>query len=248
MNILEVKGVTKMFGGLVAVNNVSFEVSKGEIFGIIGPNGAGKTTLFNVISGFYRPDKGRIFFDGKEITGQKPHKLAKLGLTRTWQIVKPFLGMKVLDNVLVSIYATKGIVTGMSEEEAVRKAEEILDFVGLLHRKDLLAEALPHGERKRLEIARALATEPKLLMLDEPAGGLTPTEMDEVMDVARRVRESGITVIVIEHNMRVIMNICERIMVLNFGRKIAEGTPEEISTNEEVIKAYLGEKFYVKGR
>ena len=248
MNILEVKGVTKMFGGLVAVNNVSFEVSKGEIFGIIGPNGAGKTTLFNVISGFYRPDKGRIFFDGKEITGQKPHKLAKLGLTRTWQIVKPFLGMKVLDNVLVSIYATKGIVTGMSEEEAVRKAEEILDFVGLLHRKDLLAEALPHGERKRLEIARALATDPKLLMLDEPAGGLTPTEMDEVMDVARRVRESGITVIVIEHNMRVFMNICERIMVLNFGRKIAEGTPEEISTNEEVIKAYLGEKFYVKGR
>ncbi len=248
MNILEVKGVTKMFGGLVAVNNVSFEVSKGEIFGIIGPNGAGKTTLFNVISGFYRPDKGRIFFDGKEITGQKPHKLAKLGLTRTWQIVKPFLGMKVLDNVLVSIYATKGIVTGMSEEEAVRKAEEILDFVGLLHRKDLLAEALPHGERKRLEIARALAMDPKLLMLDEPAGGLTPTEMDEVMDVVRRVRESGITVIVIEHNMRVIMNICERIMVLNFGRKIAEGTPEEISTNEEVIKAYLGEKFYVKGR
>ncbi len=248
MNILEVKGVTKTFGGLVAVNNVSFEVSKGEIFGIIGPNGAGKTTLFNVISGFYRPDKGRIFFDGKEITGQKPHKLAKLGLTRTWQIVKPFLGMKVLDNVLVSIYATKGIVTGMSEEEAIRRAEEILDFVGLLHRKDLLAEALPHGERKRLEIARALATDPKLLMLDEPAGGLTPTEMDEVMDVARRVRESGITVIVIEHNMRVIMNICERIMVLNFGRKIAEGTPEEISTNEEVIKAYLGERFYVKGR
>ena len=248
MNILEVKGVTKTFGGLVAVNNVSFEVSKGEIFGIIGPNGAGKTTLFNVISGFYRPDKGRIFFDGKEITGQKPHKLAKLGLTRTWQIVKPFLGMKVLDNVLVSIYATKGIVTGMSEEEAVRKAEEILDFVGLLHRKDLLAEALPHGERKRLEIARALAMDPKLLMLDELAGGLTPTEMDEVMDVVRRVRESGITVIVIEHNMGVIMNICERIMVLNFGRKIAEGTPEEISTNEEVIKAYLGEKFYVKGR
>jgi len=248
MNILEVKGVTKTFGGLVAVNNVSFEVSKGEIFGIIGPNGAGKTTLFNVISGFYRPDKGRVFFYGKEITGQKPHRLAKLGLTRTWQIVKPFLGMKVLDNVLVSIYATKGIVTGISEEEAVRKAEEILDFVGLLHRKDLLAEALPHGERKRLEIARAIATEPKLLMLDEPAGGLTPTEVNEVMDVVRRVRGSGITVIVIEHNMGVIMNICERIMVLNFGRKIAEGTPEEISTNEEVIKAYLGEKFYVKGR
>ncbi|MCD6348723.1 MAG: ABC transporter ATP-binding protein [Candidatus Korarchaeota archaeon] len=244
--ILEAKNVTKRFGGLVAVDNVSFGVKEGEIFGIIGPNGAGKTTLFNVISGFYKPDGGRIIFRGQDITGNKPHKLAKLGLTRTWQIVKPFLGMKVLDNVLVPIYATRGVVSGLDEREAVRRAEEILEFVGLLHRKDVLAEALPHGERKRLEIARALATEPKMLMLDEPAGGLTPTEMDEVMDVVRKVRESGITVTIIEHNMRVIMNICERIMVLNFGRKIAEGTPEEISRNEEVIKAYLGERFHVR--
>ncbi len=244
--ILEAKNVTKRFGGLVAVDNVSFGVKEGEIFGIIGPNGAGKTTLFNVISGFYKPDGGRIIFRGQDITGNKPHKLAKLGLTRTWQIVKPFLGMKVLDNVLVPIYATRGVVSGLDEREAVRRAEEILEFVGLLHRKDVLAEALPHGERKRLEIARALATEPKMLMLDEPAGGLTPTEMDEVMDVVRKVRESGITVTIIEHNMRVIMNICERIMVLNFGRKIAEGTPEEISRNGEVIKAYLGERFHVR--
>jgi len=244
--ILEAKNVTKRFGGLIAVDNVSFGVKEGEIFGIIGPNGAGKTTLFNVISGFYKPDGGRIIFRGQDITGNKPHKLAKLGLTRTWQIVKPFLGMKVLDNVLIPIYATRGVVSGLDEREAVKRAEEILEFVGLLHRKDVLAEALPHGERKRLEIARALATEPKMLMLDEPAGGLTPTEMDEVMDVVRKVRESGITVTIIEHNMRVIMNICERIMVLNFGRKIAEGTPEEISRNEEVIKAYLGERFHVR--
>jgi len=244
--ILEVDKVVKRFGGLVAVDNVSFSVSEGEIFGIIGPNGAGKTTLFNVITGFYKPDSGSIRFLGEDITGMKPNKLAKLGLTRTWQIVKPFLGMSVLDNLLVSIYATKGVIYGMSEGEAVRRAEEILEFAGLLHRRDVLAEALPHGERKRLEIARALATEPKLLMLDEPAGGLTPTEMDEVMEVVRKVRESGVTVVIIEHNMRVIMNVCERIMVLNFGRKIAEGSPEEISRNEEVIKAYLGERFHVR--
>ncbi len=244
--ILEVEGVVKRFGGLVAVDDVSFSVKEGEIFGIIGPNGAGKTTLFNVITGFYKPDSGRVRFQGKDITGMRPNKLAKLGLTRTWQIVKPFLGMSVLDNVLVSIYATKGVISGISEKAAVEKAEEILEFAGLLHRKDILAEALPHGERKRLEIARALATEPKLLMLDEPAGGLTPTEMDEVMEVVRRVRESGVAVVIIEHNMRVIMNVCERIMVLNFGRKIAEGSPEEISRNEEVIKAYLGERFHVR--
>ncbi len=244
--ILEVERVVKRFGGLVAVDNVSFSVKEGEIFGIIGPNGAGKTTLFNVITGFYKPDSGRVRFLGKDITSMRPNKLAKLGLTRTWQIVKPFLGMSVLDNVLVSIYATKGVISGISEEEAVERAEGILEFAGLLHRKDVLAEALPHGERKRLEIARALATEPKLLMLDEPAGGLTPTEMDEVMEVVRKVRESGVTVVIIEHNMRVIMNVCERIMVLNFGRKIAEGSPEEISRNEEVIKAYLGERFHVR--
>lgn len=244
--ILRLEGVTKRFGGILAVDDVSFSVREGEIFGIIGPNGAGKTTLFNVITGFYKPDSGRIEFKGRDITGVRPHRLAKLGLTRTWQIVRPFLGMSVLDNVLISIYATKGILGGISEEEAIRRAESILEFAGLSHRKSVLAEALPHGERKRLEIARALATDPKLLMLDEPAGGLTPTEMDEVMDVVRKARESGVTVVIIEHNMRVVMNVCERIMVLNFGRKIAEGTPEEISRNEEVIKAYLGEKFHAR--
>ncbi|MEM0018062.1 MAG: ABC transporter ATP-binding protein [Candidatus Korarchaeum sp.] len=245
--ILEGKGITKRFGGLIAVDDVTFGVREGEIFGIIGPNGAGKTTLFNVLTGFYRPERGRVIFQGTDITGKKPNEIAKIGLTRTWQIVKPFLAMKVLDNVLVPIYVKKGILRGISEQEAIERAEEILKFVGLSHRKDALAEALPQGERKRLEIARALATEPKLLMLDEPAGGLTPTEMDEIMEVVRRVRESGVTVVVIEHNMRVVMGVCERIMVLNFGKKIAEGTPEEIARNEEVIKAYLGERFHVGG-
>lgn len=245
--ILEGKGITKRFGGLIAVGDVTFGVREGEIFGIIGPNGAGKTTLFNVLTGFYRPEKGRVIFQGMDITGKKPNDIARIGLTRTWQIVKPFLGMKVLDNVLVPIYVKKGILRGIGEQEAIERAEEILKFVGLSHRRDALAEALPQGERKRLEIARALATEPKLLMLDEPAGGLTPTEMDEVMEVVRKVRESGITVVVIEHNMRVVMGVCERIMVLNFGKKIAEGTPEEIARNEEVIKAYLGERFHVGG-
>jgi branched-chain amino acid transport system ATP-binding protein len=245
--ILEANNITKRFGGLVAVDDVTFGVREREIFGIIGPNGAGKTTLFNVITGFYKPDKGRIIFQGSDITGKKPNEIAKMGLLRTWQIVRPFLGMKVIDNLLVPMYVKKGIIGGITEREAIERANEILEFVGLSHRRDFLAEALPQGERKRLEIARALASEPKLLMLDEPAGGLTPTEMDEVMDVVRKLRESGITVVVIEHNMRVVMGICERIMALNFGRKIAEGTPEEIGRNEEVIKAYLGERFHVGG-
>lgn len=243
--ILRGQNITKRFGGLVAVDDVNFEVKDGEIFGIIGPNGAGKTTLFNVITGFYKPDKGRVIFNGIDITGKKPNEIAKLGLTRTWQLVRPFLGMKVLDNVLVPIYVKKGIIGGISESEAIQKADEILDFVGLSHRREALAEALPQGERKRLEIARALATEPKVLMLDEPAGGLTPKEMDEVIEVVKKVRETGVTVVIIEHNMRVVMGVCERIMVLNFGRKIAEGTPEEIARNEDVIKAYLGERFHV---
>jgi branched-chain amino acid transport system ATP-binding protein len=245
--ILEANNITKRFGGLVAVDDVTFSVREREIFGIIGPNGAGKTTLFNVITGFYKPDKGRIIFQGNDITGKKPNEIAKMGLLRTWQIVRPFLGMKVIDNLLVPMYVKKGIIGGITEREAIERANEILEFVGLSHRRDFLAEALPQGERKRLEIARALASEPKLLMLDEPAGGLTPTEMDEVIDVVRKLRESGITVVVIEHNMRVVMGICERIMALNFGRKIAEGTPEEIGRNEEVIKAYLGERFHVGG-
>jgi len=245
--ILDANNITKRFGGLVAVDDVTFSVREREIFGIIGPNGAGKTTLFNVITGFYKPDKGRIIFQGSDITGKKPNEIAKMGLLRTWQIVRPFLGMKVIDNLLVPMYVKKGIIGGITEREAIERANEILEFVGLSHRRDFLAEALPQGERKRLEIARALASEPKLLMLDEPAGGLTPTEMDEVMDVVRKLRESGITVVVIEHNMRVVMGICERIMALNFGRKIAEGTPEEIGRNEEVIKAYLGERFHVGG-
>jgi len=228
------------------VNDVSLNVKEHDIFGIIGPNGAGKTTLFNIITGFYKPDSGRILFNGVDITGKKPNEIAKLGITRTWQIVKPFLGMTVLDNVLVAIYVKKGILRGLSEHTAIEKAEEILEFVGLSHRKHVLSEALPQGERKRLEIARALATEPRVLMLDEPAGGLTNIEMDEIIEVVKKVRESKVTVVLIEHNMKVVMGLCDRVIALNYGKKIAEGTPEEVAKNEEVIKAYLGERFYVE--
>ena len=248
MYALEVMRVWKTFGGLVAVKDVSFKVAEGELLGIIGPNGAGKTTLYNVITGFYKPDRGRILFYGEDITGKPPHELAKKGLVRTFQLVKPFLGMTVLDNVLVSIYMRHGIVRGIDEREAVEEAREKLEFVGLLHRENVLAEALPHGEKKRLEIARALAVNPKLLLLDEPVGGLTPTEIDEIVELIRRIHEGGITVIVIEHNMRMVMNLCRRIIVLNFGEILAEGTPEEIASNPEVIKAYLGEKFVAAGK
>jgi len=244
--ILELSNITKKFGGLTAVNDVSLNVKEHDIFGIIGPNGAGKTTLFNIITGFYKPDSGRILFNGVDITGKKPNEIAKLGITRTWQIVKPFLGMTVLDNVLVAIYVKKGILRGLSEHTAIEKAEEILEFVGLSHRKHVLSEALPQGERKRLEIARALATEPRVLMLDEPAGGLTNIEMDEIIEVVKKVRESKVTVVLIEHNMKVVMGLCDRVIALNYGKKIAEGTPEEVAKNEEVIKAYLGERFYVE--
>lgn len=245
--IMQGHNITKLFGGLVAVDNVSFKVNQGEIFGIIGPNGAGKTTLFNIITGFYKPDQGTIYFNGINITGKKPNEIAKLGLVRTWQIVKPFLGMTVLDNVLIPQYVKKGVLRGIDERQAVDKADALLEFVGLIHRKNSYAETLPQGERKRLEIARALAAEPTLLMLDEPAGGLTPSEMDEIINVVKKLKKSGITIVLIEHNMKVVMGVCDRIMVLNFGRKIAEGTPDEIAKNDEVIRAYLGVRFYARG-
>ena len=248
MEALKVVNVWKRFGGLVALKNVSFSVKEGELLGIIGPNGAGKTTLFNVMTGFYKPDKGRILFYGKDITGKPPFELAKKGLVRTFQLVKPFLGMTVLDNVLVSVYMRYGVFRGISEEEAREKAREKLKFVGLLHRENYLAEALPHGEKKRLEIARALALNPKILLLDEPVGGLTPTEMDEIIELIKKVHDSGVTVIVIEHNMRVVMNVCKRIIVLNYGEILTEGTPEEIASNPDVIKAYLGERYIARSK
>jgi branched-chain amino acid transport system ATP-binding protein len=243
--ILEVINISKRFGGLTAVDNVSFKVEATEVLGIIGPNGSGKTTLFNLMTGFLKPDKGSIIFNGTNIAGKKPHQIANMGIIRTWQLVKPFLRMSVLDNVLVALYVRNGIIKGEDEYRLVERATEILELVGLNHRKYATAETLPQGEKKRLELARALATEPRVLMLDEPMGGLTTTETNEIIRVVEKIKESKITVILIEHNMKVIMNICDRIIALNNGKKIAEGSPQEVSKNSEVLKAYLGEKFYV---
>jgi branched-chain amino acid transport system ATP-binding protein len=243
--ILEVINVTKRFGGLTAVDNVSFKVEPTEVLGIIGPNGSGKTTLFNLMTGFLRPDKGSIIFNGTNIVGKKPHQIANMGMIKTWQLVKPFLRMSVLDNVLVALYVRNGIIKGEDEYRLVGRATEILELVGLNHRKYATAEILPQGEKKRLELARALATEPRVLMLDEPTGGLTTTETNEIIRVVEKIKESKITVILIEHNMKFIMDVCDRIIALNYGKKIAEGSPEQVSKNSEVLKAYLGEKFYV---
>jgi branched-chain amino acid transport system ATP-binding protein len=239
--ILRGEGLVKRFGGLVAVNNVSFEVKKGEIFGIIGPNGAGKTTLFNLISGIYKPDAGRVIFDGRDITNLKPHERARLGLARTYQVVKPFPGLTVLENIAVG--ALFGPRYGkISEDEALEIAREVAKFVGLAGKEDLLAGSLNVQEKKRLELARALAAEPKVLLLDEVLAGLTPAEIDEMLSLLRKVRdERGVTIVMVEHVMHAVMNIAERIMVLHFGRKIAEGTPEEIANNADVIAVYLGD-------
>ena len=246
-DILQIRDVWKKFGGLIAVKNVTFNVGEREILGIIGPNGAGKTTLFNLITGYYKPDRGKIFFIQENITGYPTYKLAKKGLVRTFQIVRPFLGMSILDNVLVSIYASKGLWKSPSEREVLKIAEEVLDFVKLRDKKDILAEDLAHGERKRLEIARALAIDPKLLLLDEPVGGLTPKEIDEIAYLIHKIhREKEITLVIIEHNMRMIMKICDRIIVMNQGEILSEGTAEEVSSDKRVIKAYLGERYVIR--
>ncbi len=236
MALLEVQNVSRFFGGLAAVNDVSFGVNKGEIVGLIGPNGAGKTTLFNVINGFYRPSKGEVIFKGERISGLKPHKICKKGIARTFQVVKPLQRMTVLENVMASAF-----VRARSRKEAEDAALELLEFTGLIDDRDLVSKGLPLGKRKRLEIARALATGPELLMLDESFAGLNPTELNESIRIIRQIKERGITILIIEHHMKVIMSISDRIVVLNYGEKIAEGPPDEIGRNPQVIEAYLGE-------
>lgn len=239
--ILQIEHLSKHFGGLKAVNDFSMTVEKGEIHALIGPNGAGKTTLFNLVSGFLTPSAGTITFDGKNVTNDKSYHLCSKGLVRTYQIVQPFRGMTTLDNVMVGGFTHTDRVS-LAREKAMRA----LQIVKLDQKAAVQARNLNLCEQKRLEVARALATEPKLIMLDEVMAGLNPTEVAEVMDIVLEIRELGITVVIIEHIMQAVMSISDNITVLSFGQKIAEGVPSEIATNPEVISVYLGSDYAIK--
>ena len=248
--LLEVDHVTLKFGGLTALNDVSFNINEGEILGLIGPNGAGKTTCFNVMTGVYRPTSGQVRFDGSGLTRMKRHKITKLGLARTFQNIRLFKSMTVLENVMVGTdaHSKVGFWDALlrtprhrrTEAASRERAIELLELVGIHARHDELAANLSYGDQRRLEIARALATEPKLLCLDEPAAGFNPREKESLVELIRAIRDDGYTVLLIEHDMRLVMGVTDRIVVLEFGQKIAEGTPAEIRDNPAVIAAYLG--------
>lgn len=247
--LLEIKGLTKHFGGLTAVNQFTAHVNQGEIVGLIGPNGAGKSTLFNLITGVYPSSKGQVIFDGKDITRKKPHQVAALGIGRTFQLNPLFADFTVLQNVSASFYLhpRSSLIDIYFNTPKYRKNEayikeqslEILRTVGLEKVKDELARNLPHGYQKMLGVARALATRPKLLMLDEPLGGMNPSEIEFSLKAIQKMREGGMTILIVEHNMQ-ILNICDRVVVISFGQKICEGLPKEVRENKDVISAYFG--------
>ncbi|MBR5882259.1 MAG: ABC transporter ATP-binding protein [Mailhella sp.] len=251
-NVIEVKNVIMRFGGVTAVNDLNMAIPKGSIVGLIGPNGAGKTTAFNVITGFYTPTEGDVYFNGKKITGTPPHKICGLGMARTFQNIRLFYNETALENVMIGRHVRRkhhwwGAMFGFPgtsrEEKDIRqKAEELLERIGLSEYRDELASSLPYGAQRRLEIARALATEPSFLLLDEPAAGMNPQESLELMNFIRQIRdEFNLTILLIEHDMKVVMGVCEHIWVLEYGKLIAEGDADAIRSNPRVIEAYLGE-------
>lgn len=254
MKALEVSGLKKSFGGVVAVDNISFSVEHGQILSIIGPNGAGKTTLFNLITGFYRPESGTIQLYGKDITDLPPYKIARIGISRTFQNLRLFSNMSVFENILSAILQRDGYNIfatifrthryAVIESKAEEKAQKLMDFFQLSDKADFLAHSLPYGEQRRLELARALCTQPKLVLIDEPGAGMNPREIQNLVKTIQEIKERfSLTIIIIEHQMGLVMNISDCVMVMDFGEKIMEGTPDSVKRDKRVIKAYLGEEF-----